>query len=86
MVVYDPENGGGVSAPFFEYALFSGWMDKTHLNLDRLWFDGRKVVGFVFNEEPVTDVYFNMTGGGDPFYEKTGYGKGIHWYCYARHQ
>ena len=27
----------------------------------------------------------HMTGGGDPFYEKIGYGKGIHWYCYARH-
>ncbi len=25
-----------------------------------------------------------MTGGGDPFYEKIGYGKGIHWYCYKR--
>jgi hypothetical protein len=28
----------------------------------------------------------HMTGGGDPFYEKIGYGKGIHWYCYARHK
>ena len=25
-----------------------------------------------------------MTGGGNPFYEKIGYGKGIHWYCWKR--
>ncbi|MBO2516987.1 MAG: hypothetical protein CW338_06905 [Clostridiales bacterium] len=26
----------------------------------------------------------HMTGGGDPFYEKIGYGKGLHWYVYKR--
>ena len=26
----------------------------------------------------------HMTGGGDPFYEKIGYGKGIHWNCWKR--
>ena len=26
----------------------------------------------------------HMTGGGNPFYEKIGYGKGIHWYCWKR--
>ena len=54
--IYDREKGGGVAAPFFEYALYSSWMDKTYLHLDRLWFDGRKIVGFVFHESPVTDV------------------------------
>lgn len=31
-----------------------------------------------------TLVATHMTGGGDPFYEKIGYGKGIHWNCYKR--
>ena len=26
----------------------------------------------------------HMTGGCSPFYEKIGYGKGIHWYCWKR--
>ncbi len=26
----------------------------------------------------------HMTGGVDPFYEKIGYGSGIHWYCWKR--
>ena len=54
---------GGVAAPFFEYALYSSWMDKSCLSLNRLWFDGRKVVGFVFHEAPVTDVYFKIRPG-----------------------
>ena len=54
---------GGLAAPFFEYAVFSSWMDKSYLSLDRLWFDGRKVVGFVFHEAPVTDIYFKIRPG-----------------------
>ena len=54
--VYDRDKGGRVAAPFFEYAVFSSWMDKSYLSLDRLWFDGGKVVGFVFHEAPVTDI------------------------------
>ena len=50
--IYDRQKGG-VAAPFFEYAVFSSWMDKTYLALDRLWFDGQKVVGFVFHEFPI---------------------------------
>ena len=41
--IYDRKKGG-VAAPFFEYAVFSSWMDDTYLSLDRLWFDGGKVV------------------------------------------
>lgn len=26
----------------------------------------------------------HMTGGGDAFYEKLGFGKGWHWNCYGR--
>ena len=61
--IYDREKGGGVAAPFFEYALSSSWMDTSYLHLNRLWFDGPKVVGFVFNEAPVTDVYFKIRPG-----------------------
>ena len=28
----------------------------------------------------------HMTGGGDPFYEKLGYGKGIHWTFWKREE
>ena len=48
--IYDRDNGGGVAAPFYEYAVQSSWMDTTYQYLNRFWFDGDKVVGFVFNE------------------------------------
>ena len=53
----------GVEAPFFEYALTSSWLDKHYLYLNRLWFDGEKAVGFVFYEQPCTDVYFGLSHG-----------------------
>ena len=61
--IYDREKGGGVAAPFYEYAVQSTWMDKTYQYLNRLWFDGETVVGFVFNESPVTDIYFKVRPG-----------------------
>ena len=61
--IYDREKGGGVAAPFYEYAVQSTWMDKTYQYLNRLRFDGEKVVGFVFNESPVTDIYFKVRPG-----------------------
>lgn len=61
--IYDRENGGGVAAPFFEYAIQSLWMDTTYQYLNRFWFDGDKVVGFVFYESPVTDIYFKVRPG-----------------------
>ena len=27
--IYDREKGGGVAAPFFEYALYSSWIDLS---------------------------------------------------------
>ena len=54
---------GGVAAPFFEYAVYSSWMDKAYLSVNRLWLDGPKVVGFVFHEAPVTDIYFRLRPG-----------------------
>ena len=61
--IYDRENGGGMPAPFFEHALQSSWMDLSYTFLDRLWFDGDKVVAFVYYESPVTDIYFNVRKG-----------------------
>jgi len=59
---YD-KNGGGIPAPFFEYALQSAWMNKNYQYLNRIWFDDDVVVGFVFNESPVTDIYFKIRSG-----------------------
>lgn len=46
--------GGGVAAPFFEYAMSSAWQDTSYSYLNRFWLDGDKVVEFVFTEDPVT--------------------------------
>ena len=53
----------GVEAPFFEYALTSSWLDKRYLYLNRLWLDNDKAVGFVFHEQPCTNVYFSLSHG-----------------------
>ena len=60
---YDGEHDCGRAAPFFEYAVTSSWMDTSYTFLDRLWFDGDKVVAFVYYEAPVTDIYFNVRKG-----------------------
>lgn len=60
---YNEKQGGGVAAPFFEYAIHSSWMDISYQFLNRFWMEGDKVVGFVFNEAPVTDVYFKIRPG-----------------------
>ena len=61
--IYDREHGSGMPAPFFEHALQSSWMDLSYTYLDRLWFDGDRVVAFVYYESPVTDIYFNVRKG-----------------------
>lgn len=38
-------------------------MDKSYQHLNRLWFDGNRVIAFVFNEAPVTDIYFCLRPG-----------------------
>ncbi|MGN0664964.1 MAG: GNAT family N-acetyltransferase [Huintestinicola sp.] len=60
---YDRYNGGGIAAPFYEYAVSSSWMETSYQHLNRFWFDGDKVVGFVFNEYSVTDIYFKVRPG-----------------------
>ena len=61
--IYDWKNDCGRAAPFFEYAFTSSWMDTSYSFLDRLWFDGGKVVACVYYENPVTDIYFNVRKG-----------------------
>ena len=61
--IYDRENGSGMPAPFFEHAIRASWMDSSYSHLDRLWFDGDKVVAFVYYEAPVTDIYFAVRKG-----------------------
>lgn len=56
----DTEN---VEAPFFEYALTSTWMNKDYLHLCRFWLDEDEVVGFVFYENPVTNLHFVLRPG-----------------------
>lgn len=56
----DTENA---EAPFFEYALTSTWMNKDYLYLCRFWMDGDLVVGFVFYENPVTNIHFVLRPG-----------------------
>lgn len=53
----------GVRAPFFEYALTSTWLNTRYLYRNRLWFDEDQAVGFVFYEEPCTDIYFSLSHG-----------------------
>ena len=61
--IYEKDWRNGVPAPFYEYALSSGWMDKSYTYLNRLWLDGDQIVGFVFTENPVTDIYFSLRPG-----------------------
>lgn len=61
--IYERDWSNGVPAPFLEYALSSTWMDKSYSYVNRIWFDGDRIVGFVFNESPVTDVYFSLRPG-----------------------
>ena len=61
--IYQKDWRNGVPAPFLEYALHSSWMDKRFTYLNRLWFDGDKIVALVFYENPVTDVYFSLRPG-----------------------
>ena len=61
--IYEYKKDYGVAAPFFEHAIKASWMDSSYSFLDRLWFDGDKVVAFVFYEAPITDIYFNVRPG-----------------------
>lgn len=61
--IYERDWRNGVPAPFLEYALYSQWMDKSYLFKNRIWLAGEMIVGFVFTESPVTDIYFSLRPG-----------------------
>ena len=61
--IYEYGKDNGVAAPFFEHAIKASWMDSSYSYLDRFWFDGDRVVAFVFYEAPVTDIYFSLRPG-----------------------
>ena len=79
-----------------EYACFSGmwWVKENHLAYMEPLCTIPRYRKMGLASAALTEHYRRlkplgaerMTGGGDPFYEKIGYGKGRHWYCYARHQ
>lgn len=64
--IYKPRFANGAAAPFFEYAITSSWMNKDYTHLYRFWLDSGKVAGFVFAEDPVTNIFFNLR----PSYEE----------------
>ena len=80
--VYDNRFSNGVAAPFFEYALTSSWMDKNYSHLSRLWLDDDKVVAFVFYENPVTNIFFNLRRG----YEGTFHRRHGFWHYHRGNQ
>lgn len=61
--IYEKDWRNGVPAPFLEYALSSDWMDKTWTHRWKLWEDNNRIVGLVFHENPVNDVYFSLRPG-----------------------
>lgn len=61
--IYERDWRNGVPAPFWEYALSSGWMDKSYTHRYRLWLDSERIVAFCFTENPVSDVYFSLRPG-----------------------
>ena len=72
--IYERDWRNGVPAPFLEYALSSDWMDLSYTHRNKIWLDGGKIVGFVFTEKPVTDIYFSLRPG----YEKNWQ---LIWFC-----
>lgn len=61
--IYEKDWKNGVPAPFLEYALASVWMDKSLVHRWRIWEDDGRIVGLVFYENPVNDVYFSLRPG-----------------------
>lgn len=61
--IYEKDWRNGVPAPFLEYALVSDWMDKSKVHRYKIWEDNGVIVGLVFYENPVNDVYFSLRPG-----------------------
>lgn len=61
--IYERDWRNGVPAPFFEYALSSGWMDKSYTHRYQIWEDNGKIVAFCFTENPINHTYFSIRPG-----------------------
>ena len=61
--IYERDWRNGVPAPFLEYALVSDWMDKSKVHRWKIWEDDGVMVGLVFYENPINDVYFSLRPG-----------------------
>lgn len=61
--IYERDWRNGVPAPFLEYALSSDWMDTSLTHRNRIWEDDGRIVGFVFYENPVNNIYFSLRPG-----------------------
>lgn len=63
--VYEKDWRNGVPAPFLEYALSSGWSDKTMSHRNMIWEDGGRIVGFCFYESHLGQAFFSLRPGYD---------------------
>ena len=61
--IYEKDWRNGVPAPFLEYALVGDWMDKSKVHRFKIWEDNGVMVGLVFYENPINDVYFSLRPG-----------------------
>jgi GNAT superfamily N-acetyltransferase len=61
--IYDRTWRNGVPAPFLEYALSSGWSDKSFTHRNMVWEDNGKIVGFCFYESILGRDYFSLRPG-----------------------
>lgn len=61
--IYEQDWRNGVPAPFLEYALVSAWMDQSKVYRWKIWEDGSTIIGLVFYENPINDVYFSLRPG-----------------------
>lgn len=63
--IYEKDWRNGVPAPFLEYALSSGWSDKTMSHRNMIWEDDSRIVGFCFYESQLGKAFFSLRPGYD---------------------
>ncbi len=61
--IYEKDRRNGVPAPFLEYALSSGWSDKTMSHRNMVWKGNSKIIGFCFYESKLGKAFFNLRPG-----------------------
>lgn len=61
--IYEKDWRNGAPAPFLEYALVSDWMDKSKVHRFKIWEEEGVIVGFVFYEHPINNIYFSLRPG-----------------------